>query len=137
MLKHRVIALLAGTGLAAGVMSSASIASASATSHCRVEVTQLHAWELQDGDGEDEIRFELGDDTYGTFTFTQGQSHSTSLGSPTEETTGSTVPFKLWERDWPTKTTIGKVTLSCEDGPHDLDLEGHGAGYTLWYTTSH
>ena len=70
--KHRITALLASVGLATGFMATVPIASASATANCRVTVTQIQAWELQDGDGQDEIRFELGDDTYGTFNFTQG-----------------------------------------------------------------
>jgi hypothetical protein len=137
MLKHRITALLASAGLAIGVMSTVSIVSASAASHCKVAVTQLKAWELQDGDGQDEIRFELGDDTYGTFNFTQGMYRNTSLGSPYEETTGSSVHFEIWERDSPFTTTIDTASLSCVDGAHDLDLVGNGGGYTLWYTTSH
>jgi len=137
MLKHRITALLASAGLVTGLMSTVAIGSASAASHCKVQVTQLQGWELQDGDGQDEIRFELGDDTYGTFTFTEGAYRNTSLGSPTEETTGSSVHFEIWERDYPFTTTIDTASLSCVDGGHNLDLEGNGGGYTLWYTTSH
>jgi hypothetical protein len=140
MLKHRITALLSSVGLAAGLMSTVAVASASATtSHCKVSVTQIQAWELQDGDGQDEIRFELGDDTYGTYTFGQGWYRNSSLGSPRpyEVTSGSSVHFEIWDRDYPATQTIGSAALSCVDGPHDRDFTEHGGGYTVWYTTSH
>ena len=44
MLTHRITALLAGVALATGLMSTATVASASATSsHCKVKVTALKA----------------------------------------------------------------------------------------------
>ena len=138
MLKHRTIALLASVGLAAGLMSTVAAESASATTpHCKVTVTKLKAWELQDGDGKDEIRFELGDNTYGTFTFTQGQARTETLGQPHEVTSSSSVHFDIWERDYPFTKDIDTASLSCTDGTHDVDLVGAGAEYTLWYTTSH
>ena len=52
MLKHRITALFAGVGLATGLMATVAATSASATTpHCKVTVTQIQAWELQDGDG--------------------------------------------------------------------------------------
>lgn len=138
MLKHSIPALLASVALATGLMSTVAVASASATSsHCKVEVTKLKAWELQDGDGQDEIRFELGDNTYGTFTFTQGQVRTETLGYPFEVTTGSSVHFDIWERDYPLTKDIGTTSLSCVDGKHHVDLVGAGADYELWYKTSH
>jgi len=98
MLKHRITALFAGVGLATGLMATVAATSASATTpHCKVTVTQIQAWELQDGDGQDEIRFELGDDTYGTYNFTQGMYRNQSLGSPRpyEVTAGSSVHFEI------------------------------------------
>ncbi len=137
--KHRITALLGSVGLATGFMATVPIASASATANCRVTVTQIQAWELQDGDGQDEIRFELGDDTYGTHNFTQGMYRNVSLGSPRpyEVTSGSSVHFEIWDRDYPATTTIGSGSLSCVDGPHERDFTLNGGGYTLWYTTSH
>jgi hypothetical protein len=139
MNKHRITALLASVGLVTGLMSTVSVAGASAATHCKVTVTQIQAWELQDGDGEDEIRFELGDDTYGTYTFKQGWYRNISLGSPLpyEVTAGSSVPFEIWDRDYPLTTTIGSSSLSCVDGAHQHDYTENGAGYTVWYTTSH
>jgi hypothetical protein len=139
MNKHRITALLASVGLVTGLMSTVSIAGASASSHCKVTVTQIRAFELQDGDGTDEIRFELGDDTYGTYNFTQGMYRNSSLGSPLpyEETAGSSVPFEIWDRDSPFTTTIGSSSLSCVDGAHQHDYTENGGGYTVWYLTSH
>jgi hypothetical protein len=138
MLKHRMIALVASVGLASGLMSTVAAASASATSsHCKVEITKVKAWELQDGDGKDEIRFELGDDTYGTFNFTQGQVRTETLGHPHEVTTSSSVPFDIWERDYPFTKDIDTASLSCVDGGHNAELVGAGADYEVWYTTSH
>jgi hypothetical protein len=140
MLKHRITALVASVGLATGLMTTVAATSASATTpHCKVQVTQIHAWELQDGDGTDEIRFQLGDDTYGTYDFTQDQYRNASLGSPRpyEETAGSSVYFDIWDRDYPATNDIGHTNFSCVDGPHDSDFTQNGAGYTVWYTTSH
>ena len=139
MLKHRITALLTSVGLATGAMSTLGVGPASATSHCKVTVTQIQAWEPQDGDGEDEIRFELGDDTYGTFTFTQGQYRNNSLGSPRpyEVTSGSHVHFEIWDRDYPLTQTIGKASFGCTDGSYSPDFTRNGAGYTVWYTVSH
>ena len=137
MLKHRITALIASVGLVTGLMSTVSVVGASAAEHCKVTVTQIRAFELQDGDGEDEIRFELGDDTYGTFTFTDNQYRTNSMGHPNEDTSGSTVPFEIGDRDYPLTTTIDSAPLSCSDGTHVIDLEGHGAGYELTYVTSH
>ncbi len=138
MSKYRITALLAGVTIATGLMSTAAISSASATgSHCKVTATALKAWELQDGDGKDEIRFELGDNTYGTFTFTQGQKRTETLGHPYEVTSGSSVSFDIWERDYPFTKDIDTATLSCTDGSHHVELVGAGADYELWYTTTH
>jgi hypothetical protein len=138
MSNHRITALLASVALATGVMSTVAVASALATgSHCKVKVTALKAWELQDGDGKDEIRFELGDNTYGTFTFTQGQKRTETLGYPYEVTSSSSVGFDIWERDYPFTKDIDTASLSCVDGSHNVELVGAGADYQLWYTTSH
>lgn len=139
MLKHRITALVGSIGLASGLVSAASIASAEASSHCKVQVTQLKAWDVNDNDGQDEIRFSLDGTTYGTYTFNQGTIRNSSLGTVIEETTASHVAFEIWERDYPLTTTIDSVTLNCgstEVGKHSIDLVGHSAGYTLNYTVS-
>jgi hypothetical protein len=139
MNKHRITALLASVGLVTGLMSTVSIAGASASSHCKVQVTQLRAWDVNDNDGQDEIRFSLDGTTYGTYTFNQGTIRNSSLGTVVKETTASHVAFEIWERDYPLTTTIDSVTLNCgstEIGSHSIDLVGHSAGYTLNYTVS-
>src|SRR4051794_10495901 len=130
-----LLAAVAGIG---SVVLPMSVAPASATSLCKVEVTSIENYELQDNDAQDEIKFELGDDEYGTFTFNLGQFRSSSLGRPTETTANSSVWFKLWDKDSVVSTTIGTRWLTCNDGDHtSAPLDDNGGGYILKYHTSH
>ena len=130
--------LLAGAAGIASVLLPMSVAPASAASLCRVEILSIDNWELQDNDSQDEIRFELGDNEYGTFTYTLGQPRNVSLGRPTETTSNSSVWFKIWDKDSVVKTTIGTRWLTCNDGDHEsAPLDDNGGGYTLKYRTTH
>jgi hypothetical protein len=138
MNKRHPAFLLAGIAGAAGVLLPMAATPASATSVCNVEVTKLQNWELQDNDPQDEIKFELGDNEYGVFTFTDNQYRTNSLGHPDEDTTGSSVRFELWDKDSVVKTTIATHYLSCStDGNKEQDFVGNGGEYTLYYTVSH
>ncbi len=137
MLKHRIAALLTSIGLAGGLMSTASIASASASSVCTIEVTRLENVDLQDNDRKDEIKFELGDDMSDKFDFTQDQYRTNSLGHPRESTFGSSIDFTLYEMDSVVRTTIDSDPLSCTDGEDTTELQGNGGEYLLTYVTTH
>ena len=130
-----LLAAVAGIG---SVVLPMSVAPASAASLCKIEVTSIDNYELQDNDSQDEIKFELGDDEYGTFTFNLGQFRSSSLGRPIETTANSSVWFKLWDKDSVVSTTIGTRWLTCNDGDHEsAPLDDNGGGYILKYHTSH
>ena len=130
-----LLAAVAGIG---SVVLPMSVAPASAASLCRIEVTSIDNYELQDNDSQDEIKFELGDDEYGTFTSNLGQFRSSSLGRPIETTANSSVWFKLWDKDSVVSTTIGTRWLTCNDGDHEsAPLDDNGGGYILKYHTSH
>jgi hypothetical protein len=138
MKRNRLAILLAGTIGSVAMMSTLAIGSASAANICNVEVTRLENYELQDNDPQDEIKFKLGDDEYGVFTFNEDQYRTNSLGHPDESTAGSSVRFELWEKDSVVRTTIATHYLSCIDGDHnDTVFEGNGGGYLLSYHTSH
>lgn len=124
--------LLAGAAGIGSVVLPMSVAPASASSLCRVEVLSIDNYELQDNDSQDEIKFELGDSEYGTFTFTSGQFRGPSLGAPSETITGSSVYFRLWDKDSVVTTTIGTRWLTCNDGEHEsAPLNDNGGGYIL------
>jgi len=122
--------LLAASGLAVGsVTASALPASANL---CAVEVTQLRALNLQDNGNQDEIKFRMGGDMHGVFTFTELQTRNASLGSPREVFNGS-VPFTLHEQDGLVRQTITSRVINCNPGTHTVPLQGNGAIYNLTY----
>jgi hypothetical protein len=130
-----LLAAAAGIG---SIMLPMSVGPASAASLCKVEVLSIENFDLQDNDSQDEIKFELGDDEYGTFTFNFGQFRSTSLGSPIEITSNSSVYFEFWEKDSVVRSTIGTRWLTCNDGDHEsAPLNDSGAEYILKYRTTH
>ena len=129
--KTRAAMLLAATGLVGGFTVTAA-ASAQASTVCNFEVRSLTSKELQDGNGEDEIRFKLGDDTYGTWTFWDDWTRNDSLGYPDEDYIG-TVAFTLYEMDGVFRQTIDSDTVGCSVGDHVMDLTGNGAIYKLSY----
>jgi len=129
--KKRALTLAATTGL---LGSFAAVASppAQGASVCTFEVLSLTAWELQDSNGTDEIRFKLGDDVYGTWTFWDNWQRNDSLGHP-DESFLSTVSFTLYEMDGVVRQTIDTDPASCTVGTHTMDLIGKGAIYELEY----
>lgn len=130
-----LLAVVAGVG---SVVLPTAVAPASAASLCQIEVTSIRNYENQDNDSQDEIRFDLGDDEHGTFTFNEGQTRNISLGTPTETTTGSSVWFRMREKDSVVYTTLGTRWLTCNDGDHEsAPLDDNGGGYILKYTTTH
>jgi hypothetical protein len=137
MNKRYPAVLLAGIAGLALVMPAMSAAPASAASICDVEVLSIQSYELVDGDGQDEIKFELGDDEYGPFSFPNNWIRNDSLGHPHERTSGSSVHFELWETEYPFTTTLGTRSLSCTNGDHESVLEKNGGGYILKYRTTH
>lgn len=132
--KTRTALLLAGaTALVGGAtLLITAPAQAQANSLCNFEVRSLTAWELQDGDGDDEIKFRLGDDTYGKFTFWDNWTRNNSLGFPDEDY-HTTITFTLYEYDGVLRTTIDSDTVGCVVGTHTMDLSGAGAIYELEY----
>lgn len=92
----------------------------------------LTAWELQDGDGTDEIKFRVGDNTYGAWTFWDNWTRNASLGYPDENYIG-TITFTLYEMDGVLRQTIDSHTVGCSVGDHTMDLVGKGAIYELDY----
>lgn len=138
-MNKRYPALLLGGVAGIGALAlPMMVVPASAADLCHIEITSLRNYENQDNDSQDEIRFELGDDEHGTFTFNEGQTRNVSLGSPTETTTGSSVWFTMWDRDSVVKTTLGSRWLTCNDGDHEsAPLNLNGGGYILQYRTTH
>jgi hypothetical protein len=130
---RQALLLTAATGLVGGLtMLGTATAEAQTSSLCNFEVRSLTAWELQDGNGDDEIGFRLGDDTYGKWTFWDNWTRNNSLGYPDEDYSG-TVTFSLYEYDGVLRTTIDSDTVACTVGTHTMDLSGHGAIYELEY----
>ena len=134
-LKSRAAAILAATmGLTGGLTAISSVP-AHATTICNFKVLSLTSHELEDGSGKDEIKFKLGDDMYGPFSFPDNWTRNNSLGFPNEDYIGH-VKFTLYEEDWPTKTTIDSHRFGCTPGDNTRDLVGAGAIYTLEYRIS-
>ncbi|GAB2700508.1 hypothetical protein [Thalassiella azotivora] len=128
----RTATLLAGAGSLVAGTALLGAAPASASNICTIEVLSVTSRDLQDGDGQDEILLELGDDQYGVFTFTNNWTRNASLGRPRENFTG-TVPYGLRERDWPTSREIDSSAAGCWAHTATVELEGAGALYELRY----
>lgn len=130
--RTRAAILLLSAALATSGLSVAVAAPATAARPCLIKVLSLTSWDLQDNDPQDEIKFDLGGDEYGMFTFPDNWTRSASLGSPTKHFNGS-VRFELWDKDSVVKDSIDTAWLSCTAGTHTADLVGNGAIYELKY----
>lgn len=125
--------LLAGGLLASGSLAAMSASPAQAVDTCRIKVHTLTSWELQDNDSSDEIKFRVGDNEYGTFSFPDDWQRHDSLGHPTEDFINS-VEVELWDKDSVVKTEIDTDTVTaCVEGWHTMDLVGAGAIYEMEY----
>ena len=134
-LKSRVAMVAASViGLTGGVTAISAVP-AHATTVCNFKVLSLTSRELQDGDGQDEIKFKLGDNMYGPWNFPDNWTRNNSLGFPNEDYIGH-VRFTLYEENWPTKVTIDSHRFGCTTGDNTITLRGAGAIYDLEYRIS-
>jgi hypothetical protein len=131
--KARTSLLVSGALAATGTFAVISTTPAQAVDTCRLKVHKLTSHELQDNDSSDEIKFRLGDNEYGVFSFPDDWERHDSLNHPTEDYITS-VSFSLWDKDGVVKTTIDTDTVTgCDEGWHEMDLVGKGAIYTMDY----
>jgi hypothetical protein len=126
---------LAATALAGGASAFAATPAHAATV-CNVDIVSVKAWDLNDGDGRDEIKLKLGDSPYwGPYHFWDGTYRSTSLGNLNKDFT-STVKLGLHEQDV-ARQTLDEYTIGCTIlGERELLMEGKGAIYTVVVNTT-
>jgi hypothetical protein len=123
-----VFAASAAGVLTAGVLAVAAPAQASQV--CNLEVVSLTSWELNDGDGTDEIKIGLDNDIYGPWDMPDDWTRNDSLGQVDEDFT-STLDVTLYEQDV-TRQTIDTDTVTCGSlGRRTLSLDGRGAIYRM------
>ena len=101
--------LLAGALAASGTVAVLSTTPAQAVDTCRLKVHSIISSELQDNDSSDEIKFELGDDEYGVYSFPDNWRRHDSLGHPDEDFVTS-VSFSLWDKDGVVRNSIDTDT---------------------------
>jgi hypothetical protein len=119
----------AAIGLVAGGVALTA-APAQATTVCNLEVVSLKSWDLNDNDGQDEIKIELGNDLYGPWDMPDDWTRSASLGQLDEDFLGS-VDVTLFVQDV-TRQTIDSDPVSCSIlGNRTLSLDGNGAIYRM------
>ena len=75
--------LITGALAATGTVAVLSTTPAQAVDTCRLKVHMIRSLELQDNDDRDEIKFELGDNEYGIYTFPDNWSATTRSTIPT------------------------------------------------------
>jgi hypothetical protein len=125
--------LAAGALVASGTAAVLSASSAQAVDTCRFKVHSITSWELQDNDSRDEIKFRLGDNEYGVYSWPDDWTRHDSLNHPVEDFTTS-VSFRIWDKDSVVVDDIDTDTVTgCDEGWHTMDLEGNGAIYELEY----
>jgi hypothetical protein len=125
--------LITGAFAAAGTVAVLATAPAQAVDTCRLKVHTISTSELQDNDARDEIKFELGDNEYGIYTFPDDWQRHDSLNHPDEDFVTS-VSFSLWDKDGVVRNSIDTDTVTgCDEGWHTMDLVGNGAIYEMEY----
>jgi len=132
----RALALtLAATGLAGGA-AAVSAAPAQAADVCHLHVNSVTSYDLNDGDGHDEIKIKLGDGAYlGPWSMPDDWTRNDSLGVVHKDFTGS-VNVGLYEQDV-TRQTIDVDNVGCTIlGDRTLELDGNGAIYRMNVTVS-
>lgn len=131
--KARTALLVTGALAATGTVAVLSSTPAQAVDTCRLKVHTITSLELQDNDAQDEIKFELGDDEYGVYSFPDNWERHASLNHPDEDFITS-VSFSLWDKDGVVRNSIDTDTVTgCEEGWHEMDLVGNGAIYEMEY----
>lgn len=129
----RTALLLAGALAASGTVVVLSSTSAQAVDTCRLTVHTITSYELQDNDSADEIKFELGDNEYGVYSFPDNWQRHASLNHPNEDFVTS-VSFSIWDKDSVVRNSIDTDTVTgCDEGWHVMDLVGNGAIYEMEY----
>lgn len=126
----RTAALFASTiGLAGGAVALTA-APAQAAVVCNLEVVSITSWELNDNDGQDEIKIGLDNDLYGPWDMPDDWTRNASLGQIDEDFVG-TVDVTLYEQDV-TRSTIDSDPVGCGTlGNRTLSLDGNGAIYRM------
>ena len=129
-LSRRAAGIVVSTlGIVAGAVAFTA-APAHATPVCNLEVVSLTSWELNDNDGEDEIKIGLDSDIYGPWDMPDNWERNASLGQPDEDFVGS-IDVTLYEQDL-TRQTIDVDPVSCAIlGNRTLSLDGNGAIYRM------
>jgi hypothetical protein len=125
---------LASLALAGGVTTAAGTP-AQAAVMCNFEVVSLTSWDLQDGDGTDEIKFKISGDLYGPWDFPDNWERNASLGNPNKDVMNFAT-FTLYEQDL-VRQTIDSAVFDCAfPGSSSVLLSGNGAIYELGYRIS-
>jgi hypothetical protein len=131
--RTRATVLLTGALVATGTVAVLTTSTAQAVDTCRLKVHTITSRELQDNDAADEIKFELGDNEYGVYSFPDDWERHDSLGHPVEDFVTS-VSFSLWDKDSVVRNSIDTDTVTgCDVGWHVMDLVGNGAIYEMQY----
>jgi len=119
----------AATGLVGGGVALTA-APAQATTVCNLEVVSLTSWDLNDNDGQDEIKIELDNDLYGPWNMPDNWTRNASLGQIDKDFT-TTVSVSLKEQDL-ARQTIDTDLVDCSIlGNRTLSLDGNGAIYRM------
>jgi hypothetical protein len=121
--------LMAAISVGAGVIALTA-APAHASTVCNLEVVSLTSWELDDNDGEDEIKIGLDNDIYGPWDMPDDWTRNASLGQIDEDFIG-TVDVTLYEQD-ALRQTIDSDPVGCGIlGNRTLSLDSSQAIYRM------
>ena len=132
----RALALtVAATGLVGGAAAVTAVP-AQASDVCHLHVNSITSYDLNDGDGHDEIKIKLGDGAYlGPWSMPDDWTRNAPLGVVHKDFTGS-VDVGLYEQDV-ARQTIDVDSVSCSTlGDRTLRLDGNGAIYRMNVTVS-
>jgi hypothetical protein len=132
---NRIITMLLASLTLAGGVTAVAGTSAQASVLCNFEVVSLTSWDLQDGDGTDEIKFKISGDLYGPWDFPDNWVRNASLGNPNKDVLNFAT-FTLYEQD-AVRQTIDSTVVDCAiPGSGSVLLAGNGAIYELGYRIS-
>ena len=129
--KTRAAILAAATTGLVGAGLAVTAVPAQAVDVCHVHVESVTAWDLNDNDGEDEMKIKLGDSGYyGPWDMWDDWMRNDSLGTVHKDFTGS-IDVGLYEQD-ATRQTIDVDNIGCSIlGERTLELDGNGAIYRM------
>ena len=124
---------VAGVALATSMMGMGS-APASAAATCQLSVDSNKVLNLQDGNGNDEIFFKLGNSKTPVLQYVLNQ-RRLNLGT---EAFQGTIDLKVFERDGNNVTRVGTINnIPCSNNPGQLtDLSGAGAIYRVAWSVA-